>query len=125
MANVTEHDPEKEWESDAREKRRVHLFILRHVKKIDDNLEAKSELIGNDVGGRADVGSIIARFKLVEPWHLKISRVLLVDIFQRLHGLGDLPSRNPTETQEEVTCLSSKLVQSHVYETFSLQEKLI
>ena len=70
MADVTEHDPEKKWESDACEKRRVHLFILRHVEKINDNLKAKSELIGNDVSGRADVGSIIARFKLVEPWHL-------------------------------------------------------
>ena len=70
MADVTEHDSEKEGESDAREKCRVHLFILRHVEKINDNLEAKSELIGNDVGGWADVGSIIARFKLVEPWHL-------------------------------------------------------
>ena len=70
MADVTKHDSKEEGESDAREKRRVHLFILRHIKKIDDYLEAKSELIGNDVSGWADVGSIIARFKLVEPWHL-------------------------------------------------------
>ena len=70
MADVTEHDPEKKRESDAREQRGVHLFILGHVEKIDDYLEAPSELIGYNVGGRADVGSIIARFELVEPWHL-------------------------------------------------------
>ena len=70
MADVTEHDPEEERESDAREKRRVHLFILGHIKEIDDNLEATSELIGYNVGRRADVRSVVARLKLVKPWHL-------------------------------------------------------
>ena len=70
MADVTEHDPKEERESDAREKRRVHLFILGHIEKIDDNLEAEGELIGYNVGRWADIGSVVARFKLVEPRHL-------------------------------------------------------
>ena len=70
MADVTKHDPEEERESDAREKRWVHLFILGHVEEINDNLEAASELIGYNVGGWADVRSVVARLKLVEPWHL-------------------------------------------------------
>ena len=69
MADVAEHHSEKEWESDAREQRRVHLFIFGHIEKIDNHLEAKSELIGYYVGGWANVCSIIAWFKLIEPRH--------------------------------------------------------
>ena len=64
MANVAEHDAEEERERDAGEERWVHLFVLGHVEQVDDHLERPGELIGHDVGRRADILPVVLRVQL-------------------------------------------------------------
>ena len=61
VANIAEHDTEKERESHTGEQGWVHLLVLWHIKEVDDELESPCEVVGNDVSRRANVRAIVLR----------------------------------------------------------------
>lgn len=45
MQDVSEHDPEKEWEGYDREQSRVELLVPRYAVCIDNRLEHSGEIV--------------------------------------------------------------------------------
>ena len=70
MADVTEHNTEKEREGHTCKQGWVHLLVLRYIEEVDDELESPCEVVSDDVRWWADVRAVVFRVQPEESWHL-------------------------------------------------------
>lgn len=125
MANVAEHDAEQERERDASEQSWVHLFILGHVKQVDDHLKRPSELVRDDVGRWTDILPVVLWIQFEEPGHFEVRRVLFVDLAQLRDDFTKVTPRDPAEAKQQMARFGLELVESRVDQALAFDEELV
>ena len=77
MADISEHDTEEEGEDGYCEKSGIYLFVSWNTVSVNNFLEGGSEIVGFEVGGRADFGGGLSHCDNVGETELEESGFVL------------------------------------------------